>query len=297
MKPAHFFDTEIGQASHKTYGVGMPIQLTFDRAISNRSAVEKALEVTTSKPVVGAWHWLDSRHLNFRPQNYWPANTTVTVRGHFNGVAGTSTAYGKDVSQTFTIGRSLIVVASTKTHHMAVYKNGKLLYNWKISTGRPGHSTPNGTYLTINKANPVRMRPADVQKGESGYYDLEVPWAVRFTWSGIFMHDAYWSVGDQGHSNVSHGCVNMSPSNSKTYYQMELPGDPVTVTGSPLAGDSSDGWTDWFLGWSDVLSKSATHLAVQAGPQGSQLVDPKTLPADPGKAPVTTSQPHNAHAS
>ncbi|WP_163513208.1 L,D-transpeptidase [Fodinicola acaciae] len=296
-KPTKFFDTEIGQGSGKTYGVGMPIQLTFDRSITNKAAIEKALEVTTSKPVVGAWYWLDSQHLNFRPQDYWPANTKVTVRGHFNGVAGTSSAYGKDISQTFNIGRSLIAVVGTRTHRMQVYKDGKLVYNWKIATGRPGHDTPNGTYLTINKGNPVRMRPADVQKGESGYYDLMVPWAVRFTWSGIFLHDAYWSVGDQGHRNVSHGCVNMSPSNSKTYYQMELPGDVVTVTGSPLAGSRGDGWTDWFLGWSDVLGKSATHQAVQAGPQGSTLVDPSTLPADPGKAPLTTSAVHNAKAS
>lgn len=297
LKPGKFFDTEIGQASGKTYGVGMPIQLSFDRAITNRAAIEKALEVTTSQPVVGAWYWLDSRHLNFRPQNYWPANTTVTVRGHFNGVAGASNVYGKDISQSFKIGRSLIVVASVKTHRMQVYKDGKQIYNWKISGGRPGHDTPNGTYLTINKGNPVRMRPADVQKGEAGYYDLNVPWAVRITWSGIYLHDAYWSTGDQGYRNVSHGCLNMSPSNSKTYYQMEIPGDVVTVTGSPAPGVRGDGYTDWFLGWSDIMSQSATHMAVQAGPDGSKLVDPASLPADPGKSPITTSAPRNAKAS
>ena len=38
-------------------------------------------------------------------------------------------------------------------------------------------------------------------------YSLSVPWSVRFTFSGDYYHDAYWSVGEQGFENVSHGCV------------------------------------------------------------------------------------------
>jgi hypothetical protein len=45
------------------------------------------------------------------------------------------------------------------------------------------------------------------------------------------------------------------------------------------------------------MSQSASHLAVQAGPDGSKMVDPASLPADPGRAPITTSAPHNAKAS
>jgi lipoprotein-anchoring transpeptidase ErfK/SrfK len=44
-----------------------------------------------------------------------------------------------------------------------------------------------------------------------GYTDFAVPYSVRFTWSGDYMHDAYWSVGEQGYTDVSHGCVNLSP--------------------------------------------------------------------------------------
>ena len=97
-------------------------------------------------------------------------------------------------------------------------------------------------------------------------------WSVRFTWSGDYIHSAPWSVGDQGNSNVSHGCVNLGPSYAPIYYQMEVPGDPVVVTGSPLNGAFDDGWTDWFLSWSQVLHCSALHQAVVAGPNGSSLV-------------------------
>jgi L,D-transpeptidase catalytic domain len=79
--------------------------------------------------------------------------------------------------------------------------------------------------LTIEKANPVDM----VGPG----YNIEVPWSVRITWSGDYLHDAYWSVGDQGFTNVSHGCVNMSPANAETFYEMAVPGDPVKIHGSP----------------------------------------------------------------
>ena len=67
-------------------------------------------------------------------------------------------------------------------------------------------------------------------------YDIWVPWSVRFTWSGDYMHDAFWSVGEQGFTNVSHGCVNLSPANAETYYKLAVPGDPVTITGSPRGG-------------------------------------------------------------
>ena len=40
---------------------------------------------------------------------------------------------------------------------MNVYRDGKLFAHWPISTGRPGDDTPNGNYLTIEKANPVEM--------------------------------------------------------------------------------------------------------------------------------------------
>ncbi len=78
-------------------------------------------------------------------------------------------------------------------------------------------------------------------------YSIEVPWSVRFTWTGDYLHDAYWSTGEQGFTNVSHGCVNMPPADAEVYYQMAVPGDPVTITGSPRAGEWDNGWTEWFL--------------------------------------------------
>ncbi|HWC84529.1 MAG TPA: Ig-like domain-containing protein [Pseudonocardiaceae bacterium] len=298
LAPSSTFKAHIFEGDHDTYGVGMPIELTFNKHIKNEAAVEQSLHVTTSQPVVGAWTWVDDETLDFRPRDYWPAHTTVSFAGMLDGVQGAPGVYGSaDLTQTFLIGDALIVTASTTTHHMQVFDNGQLQHDWPISTGKPGHDTPNGTYLTIDKANPEEMKPADIAPGQPGYYDLEVPWSVRFTWSGDFLHDAYWSVGQQGSTDVSHGCVNMPPAAAQEYYQEELPGDPVTVTDSPLAGSPGDGWTDWFDSWPQLLASSATHLAVQAGPQGSTFVDPSTVAASTATAPLGTSPVNNANAA
>ncbi len=289
LRPAQTFRTLIFEGYKQTYGVGMPIILEFSHAITHRAAVERALSITTSKPVVGAWYWDNSKTLVFRPRDYWPAHTTVSFVGHLNGVEGAPGVFGyHTLTQQFTIGRSLIVVASTRTHHMVLYRDGKLFRRWPISTGRPGDDTPNGTYLTIEKANPVLM------KGPG--YSIEVPWSVRITWSGDYLHDAYWSVGEQGFTNVSHGCVNMPPADAEVYYKMAVPGDPVTITGSPKPGTWDNGWTEWFLSWSRLLKGSALHQAVLAGPHGSTFVSPATLTASTATAPLGTSAPNNSRA-
>jgi lipoprotein-anchoring transpeptidase ErfK/SrfK len=297
LKPSTAFHAEIFEGAGATYGVGMPIMLTFDHPITDKAAVERALTLTTSKPVVGAWYWDGSEQLDFRPRDYWPADTTVSFSSHLDGVEGAPGVYGvHDLSQTFNIGQSVIAVADTKNFHTQVYLDGKLKYTWPISTGRAKTPTPNGTYLSVEKANPVRMIGGG-KKGSPGYYNELVNWAVRFTFSGDYYHSAPWSVVSQGESNVSHGCVNLAPQDAQTYYNLSVPGNPITIVNSPKAGKWDDGWTQWFWSWSQYLAGSATHMAVQAGPDGSTLVNPSTLPADTATAPLGTSTPGNFSAA
>jgi lipoprotein-anchoring transpeptidase ErfK/SrfK len=260
------------EGHHQTYGVGMPIILYFNQTITNRTAIEKALQLKSSKPVSGSWYWDDQcgsapTCLYFRPHHYWPAHTRISFTGHLNGVEGAAGVYGfHTLTQSFEIGSALSVVASTTSHRMTVYKDGKVFAQWPISTGRPGDDTPNGTYLTIDKNNPVDM------KGPG--YNIQVPWSVRFTWSGDYLHDAYWSVGEQGFTNVSHGCVNMPPADAEIYYKMAVPGDPVKITGSPRAGVFDNGWTMWFIPWNRWLRGSALHRAVRVNRHGSTFFHP-----------------------
>ena len=290
LTPKETFSTQIFEGYHRSYGVGMPVILQFSRPIENKRTVERSLQLWTSHPISGAWYWDGDQTLYFRPRTYWRPQTQVRFVGHLNGIQGAPGVYGvHTLTQSFHIGRSLIAVGDTQTHHVQIYLDKKPYAVWPMSSGRPGDDTPDGTYLTIDKSNPEDM----VGPG----YNIEVPWSVRFTWSGDFMHDAYWSVNQQGFENVSHGCVNLSPANAEWYYKHADPGDPVTITGSPKAGTWGNGWTVWFLGWRDLVAGNALHEAVRVGPKGSVFVKPSTLPPVQAKAPLRAPRPGNSDAS
>ena len=74
----------------------------------------------------------------------------------------------------------------------------------------------------------------------------------------IHSHAAPWSVGSQGSSNVSHGCVNLSTSRAEQYYDSAIYGDPVEVKGSfvTLSKNASD-ISDWAYSWKEWKSLSA----------------------------------------
>ena len=290
LEPKRSFSTTIFEGYHKTYGVGMPIILTFDVPITNKAAVERSLEIRTSRPVVGAWYWDGDRTLYFRPRGYWKPGTRIDFVGHLDGVEGAAGVYGvHTLTQSWSIGRSLIALANTQTHVVQVYLDRKLFGTWPMSAGRPGDDTPNGTYLTMEKSNPEEM----IGPG----YDIKVPYSVRFTLSGDFLHDAYWSVNDQGFQNVSHGCINLSPEHAKIYYRLAVPGDPVTVEGSPKAGTWGNGWTVWFLSWPDFVKGSALHRVVRAGRNGSRFVPRSSLRPSHARPPLGTSKRDNAEAA
>ena len=275
LRPHRTFAAATILGAGKTFGVGMPIMIDFSRPIADKAAVERALQIWSSKPVTGAWYWVTSKSVWFRPRHYWPAHTRVRFSAHLAGVQGAPGVYGRsDLTQHFRIGDSLIAVASAATHHMKVWRNGKLVGDWPVSTGRPGMDTPDGRYLSFDKGSPVDMNSASygVGPGMPGYYNELVYDAVQFTFSGDYVHSAPWSVGEQGITNVSHGCVNVAPGYAAWFYAHSVLGDPISVVGSPVAGTWGDGWTIYFLGWHKLLAGSATGDAVQAGPDGSRLV-------------------------
>ena len=76
LTPSRTFTTEILEGYSQSYGVGMPIILYFSQPITDKAAVERALQITTSKPVVGAWYWDEPCNMAptcayFRPRDYW----------------------------------------------------------------------------------------------------------------------------------------------------------------------------------------------------------------------------------
>ncbi|WP_257570683.1 Ig-like domain-containing protein, partial [Streptomyces sp. NP160] len=67
-------------------GVGMPVVVIFTREVpkAERAGLTEAIELTTTAPdgsaVQGAWRWIGADRVHWRPREYWPAGTEVSVQ-------------------------------------------------------------------------------------------------------------------------------------------------------------------------------------------------------------------------
>ncbi|TDW23414.1 lipoprotein-anchoring transpeptidase ErfK/SrfK [Kribbella kalugense] len=245
----------------ETVGVALPIQIYWNNPVKDRAAVEKRLKVTTSVPVTGTWHWVNSKQVNYRPMNYWPAGTKVSVNIDTQGVNAGNNTWGTSSRKiAFSIGKSVVSNVNVKKHSMTVTINGKLARTIPITAGKDGFTTRSGVKVIMEKFTTKRMDAATIgiKPGDPNYYNIsDVKWAQRVTSSGEFIHGAPWSGGAQGSANVSHGCVGMSLANAQWFFDQTLRGDPVTVTGTTKHMEPGNGWTDWNTTWAAYKKGSA----------------------------------------
>jgi lipoprotein-anchoring transpeptidase ErfK/SrfK len=269
--PPMLLDSITPQTS-STVGVAMPISVVFTDpvAASARKAVEKALKVTTSTPVTGAWHWFGDRRVDWRPETYWKPGTKVTLDAELDGVGDGNGRYGThNYTHTFTIGSDVETFVSVPGHSMKVYNGGKLVRTMPIDAGSSTWPSWDGTMAVIDKSREVRMTSCSVgiscDKNSPNYYDLTLPWDVHLTDSGTYVH---YSTGDPypGHSVGSHGCVHLSMSDAEWFYGYVKQGDPVTITGSPRGKAAADnGYASFDLSWSHWLAGSALGAETTSG--------------------------------
>ncbi len=260
LKPRGSLKAYVSPLAGSTVGVGMPLIVTFSQRVTDRAAVERALRVTTSRPVTGSWHWYDSRTVHYRPKSYWPAHTTVRFRADLAGLDAGNGVWGvrnRDVS--YTVGRSVVDRVDLKRHTLKVYVEGKLVRTLPITGGKEGFATRVGTKVIMEKFRVKHMDAATtgIDSTDSEYYQVDAPYAMRVTNSGEFLHAAPWSTGSQGSANVSHGCVGMSVANARWLFGVNQVGDVVEVTGSSRTIESQNGWSDWNGSWASWVAGSA----------------------------------------
>jgi lipoprotein-anchoring transpeptidase ErfK/SrfK len=252
VKPKKVVRGTINIPEGRTVGVAAPIRIQFTSHVSDKAAVEKALSVQTSTPVTGSWAWLPDDNggsrVAYRPKQYWPAGTEVTVKANLYGVDYGDGRYGAaTVTSTFSIGRAQIVKADATSHHVVVVRDGQQVADYPASYGLdsdPDRNTRSGIHVVTEKFTDKRM------VSEKYGYDLVEKWAVRISNNGEFLHANPASAGAQGSANVSHGCINLSIENAKAYYDTAMYGDPVEVTGTGVRLGPRDGdIADWTYGW------------------------------------------------
>ncbi|MFC0549219.1 L,D-transpeptidase [Kutzneria chonburiensis] len=245
----------------QTFGVGQIFGVSFDVAITDKSAAEKALTVTSTPPQAGAWYWLDAKTVHYRPEKYWQAGTTVKLDANLYGVNLGGGVYGKtDRSVTYTIHDSWVAQADGNTKQMAILHNGAVVNTMPISLGKDQTPTHDGPHVISDKQQQVVMDSCTygVCQGQPGYYKSTEYWDLRISNDGEFVHENPNTVNQQGSSNVSHGCVNLSPDNAKWFFDHFNLGDVVEVTN---AGGGKlplwDTFGDWELSWAEWQKGSA----------------------------------------
>jgi lipoprotein-anchoring transpeptidase ErfK/SrfK len=262
LQPKSRLLARISPLTGMTVGVGQPIAVYFTAPVSRRAAVERRFHVHSSAGVTGAWHWYSDSEMHFRPRNYWPAHSHVTLTYDLHGIKAGPGTWGDDGRTiAFGIGASHISKVNADTHQMSVYSDGKLLHTYPVSTGRDTLPTSSGVHVVLAKAADQIMDSATIgipRDSPDGYYE-HVPWSVRITNSGEFVHAAPWSVAEQGHSNVSHGCVNMAPADAEWFFGFTQIGDVVDVTGTSKQLEQGNGFADWNMSWKDWVAGDALH--------------------------------------
>ncbi|WP_343709061.1 L,D-transpeptidase [Mycobacterium sp.] len=208
----------IQPASGTVVGVAHPVIVTFTGPVADRAAAERAVTVTAPNHITGRFDWPAADVLEWKPDGYWPAHSHVGVRVHA-------------LSTGFETGDAVVGTASISAHTFTVTQNGEVLRTMPASMGKPTRPTPIGDFSALSKERTVVMdsRTIGIPLESSEGYKITAHYAVRVTWSGVYVHSAPWSVDSQGYANVSHGCINLSPDNAAWYFDTVHIGDPINV--------------------------------------------------------------------
>lgn len=266
--PARQVRPAIAPAHGTTVGIGQPVSLVFkgqkvDPAL--RAGIEGRVEIKASTGVVGAWHWAEAKgdtYLHFRPREYWPAGTKVTLDAKLAGVKlDARTAATGDRKLAFTVGPAMVSKVDLAAHTLTLVKDGTPLRTIPVSGGEERFKTREGVKTILGKDGTVLMDSRTIgipRNSPDGFYG-RYEWSMRETVSGEYVHAAPDNAESFGRANVSHGCIGMSVADAKWLYERSSVGDVIEVTGT--TGKPMDrfgnGYGDWNLSWDEWLRGSA----------------------------------------
>ena len=207
----------------------------------------------------GAWYFEKSASIagyplegHYRPaptatSPYWPGHATITMKMATQNVsAGPGLAFDDSLTLSMATGAANVSNVDCSTEQMVVTSDGAPVKTMPVSCGKAATPTFTGVKVAMEKDNPEHMvgTPADP-------YDLQVPWSVRMTNSGEFVHAASWNGGNIGQRSTSNGCTNLNTADAEWYYNFTTIGDVVQY--SNTGGGAMpvwDGYGDWNLPWS-----------------------------------------------
>lgn len=234
-------------------GVGQPMVFQFTSPVVNKAAVQQHLHVTVTPAQPGAWYWVDDRNVHYRGPGYWQPGTKIHIQADVLGVdLGNGVLGAENNSADYTVHDAMVAKADGHTEQLTIFSNGQQINQMPMSLGSPGFPSHEGPHVISDKQPSITMDSCTygVCQGQPGYYKEKVDLDERISNDGEFVHSAPWSVGQQGSSNVSHGCVNLSPANAQWFFDHFGIGDVVEITNS--GGQALPVWDtygDWEVPW------------------------------------------------
>lgn len=248
-------------------GVGQLLTATFSAPVRRKAAAEAAMTVTSTEPLpAGSWAWFNSTTAVYRPRTFWPGKARIWVdlalhdvrlnrdgRTQWVGAASTTRR------ESLRTARSFIARIDGQDHQMRVYRQGVLVKVFGVSLGKAGFRTRSGVkVISGEKYRWQRMTSQELGLVNESY-DLQVPYAVRLTPSGEFVHGAPWAAYRIGVFNGSHGCTNLNVDDARWFFNNVRPGD-VTVTtrtGRPMETTNGVPGSYWNYSWEQWRQMSA----------------------------------------
>ena len=102
----------------------------------------------------------------------------------------------------------IVAAINLSSQRMEVYVDGAPVYNWPVSTARPGYRTPVGTFRPTAL---FRYHRSTIYSGSP------MPYSIFFL-RGYAIHGSYETkyLGRP----ASHGCVRLHPSNAAALYSL-----------------------------------------------------------------------------
>jgi lipoprotein-anchoring transpeptidase ErfK/SrfK len=129
------------------------------------------------------------------------------------------------------VGSAILIKIDKTKQKMTIFLGGVKKYEWPVSTGKGGYSTPSGTY-TATSMNEIWY--------SKQWDNAPMPHSIFFIKDGHAIHGSN-EVKNLG-KPVSHGCVRISPDNAAALYAMVakngLESTQVVLTGVTPGGES-----------------------------------------------------------
>jgi lipoprotein-anchoring transpeptidase ErfK/SrfK len=257
VSSSHEADAAIYPLDGMKVGVGQPLQIIFSEPVLNRDAVEKAIKVSSSAGQVGAFHWYSDKMVRYRAENFWAANSTITMDMQLFGVDlgnGQIANFNKKVN--VAIGDKKVAVADATAHTFTLSVNDQPVKTLPVSMGDKRFPSARGYGVLMEKKRYDHFRAASIglKPGDPAYYGEEdVEYTIRLTLSGAYLHQALDSAFPYiGNTNVSHGCIGFLPDGAAWVFDNLGTGDVVQIInteGDYAAHD--DGFGDWNIPWAE----------------------------------------------